>query len=407
VSHIPEADMHHAAYYATALREYGQAFITAQGREAALRGFGEDWPQIRLGFDRVGTVSDRNIQAARVCVDFVNHPGVWLLDIYRPVTERLGWLELARRAATLLGDQTALVLIINNLGITNLNLGRPHEALQLHKEALEIARRIRHVVEHAHAISSIGICYKHLGRYREALQWHEKVLLLGQPYKLAHLRLNAFGNMGIALALLRKPQAACKHFDKVRKMARKLNRRREEGYALGNLGRAYRQMGRPKQAVNYHLQDLTISREMGNRRGEANALGDLGNALLDLGEISEALRRHREQLRIAETINQPEENAVALVNLSISLLYMNNMTDAETRRDQAVKLYEQMGNRAPLADLNERWSFACQAVGKPEEAIRNAENAIAILREERLPGVRRLQQRVARLRKEANDNELA
>ena len=143
---------------------------------------------------------------------------------------------------------------------------------------------------------------------------------------------------------------------------------------------------------------------MANRRGEANALGDLGNALLDLGEISEALRSHQEQLRIAGTINQPEEAAVALVNLSISLLYMNNLTDAETRREQAVKIYEQIGNRAALADLNERWSVACQAVGKPDEAIENAENAIAILREERLPGVRMLQQQVARLRKHKGIN---
>ena len=49
-------------------------------------------------------------------------------------------------AAALIGDLPALALIINNLGITNLNLGRPREALQLHKAALAMARRIRHLV---------------------------------------------------------------------------------------------------------------------------------------------------------------------------------------------------------------------------------------------------------------------
>ena len=58
--------------------------------------------------------------------------------MYRPVTERLGWLERARSAAILVKDHTALVLIINNLGIANLSLGRPKEALRFHKEALKI-----------------------------------------------------------------------------------------------------------------------------------------------------------------------------------------------------------------------------------------------------------------------------
>ena len=160
----------------------------------------------------VSAASTNDPQAARVCVDFVNHAGIWLLDIYRPVTERLGWLERARSAAILVNDHTALVLIINNLGIANLNFGRPKEALRFHKEALKVARRIGHLVEEAHALSSIGICLKHLGRYQQALQWYEKVICLGHPYKLANLRLNAFGNMGIANALLRKPEAACKHF---------------------------------------------------------------------------------------------------------------------------------------------------------------------------------------------------
>ena len=118
-----------------------------------------------------------------------------------------------------------------------------------------------------------------------------------------------------------------------------------------------------------------------------------------------ALGYHREQLRTAETINQPEEIAQALVNLSISLLHVNMAADAVARRDQAVTIYEQIGNRAALADLNERWSIACEAVGKPDEAIAHAESAIKILRRQRLPGIRALQHRVARLRRTKAESE--
>ena len=63
------------------------------------------------------------------------------------------------------------------------------------------------------------------------------------------------------------------------------------------------------------------------------------------------------------------------------------------------RLLKRYGLQKALADLNERWSIACQAAGKPDEAIVHAESAIGILRQQHLSGIRALQHRVARLRR--------
>ena len=117
---VTEDDIHLASYYASKLKELGQAFTTAERRDEALRDFSKDWHQIKLGFDRVSSIFDQQRDAARICVNFVNNKGLWLLDIQRPVSERLSWLELARRAAVLIGDDGSLVIILHNLGIATL-----------------------------------------------------------------------------------------------------------------------------------------------------------------------------------------------------------------------------------------------------------------------------------------------
>ena len=46
---VTEDDIHLASYYASKLKELGQAFTTAERRDEALRDFSKDWHQIKLG----------------------------------------------------------------------------------------------------------------------------------------------------------------------------------------------------------------------------------------------------------------------------------------------------------------------------------------------------------------------
>lgn len=389
-----------AAHYASTLRKYGEEFTSTRTRNRAVRGFNDDWPQIRISFDRVSSIFDQRREAARICVDFVNNKGLWLLDIHRPISERLSWFERARRAALLIGDDPSLVLILHNLGIATLTLGRPSDAIEIHKEELAIARRIKHAVGKAQATSSIGTCYRQLGQYAQALRWHRKVLALGDIDEIAHVRLNALGNVGIILMLLRQPRDACEYFEATLEMTRSLERRREEAYAMGYLGQAHQEMGRAKEALDLHRQALKISKELHDAYGEAGALGGIGNALLDLDEVSRALTCHRKQLQVAEATARPEAVAGALANLSISLLHNNEEAQAAARRDQSIAIYERIGNQAALVALKERWSVACERKGNLDEAISASESAAEISRRYKLPGIRVLERRTDRLRTE-------
>jgi tetratricopeptide (TPR) repeat protein len=395
---VTQDDIHLAFYYASRLKEFGEAFTKGQNDEA-FRNFRKDWLQIKLSFDRVSSIL-KQPGAARICVDFVNNKGLWLLDIHRPVSERLSWFELARRAALQIGDDQSLVIILHNLGIATLNLGKPTDAIKLHKEELAIARRIKHAVGIAQATSSVGTCYRHLGQYRQALRWHKKVLLLEDTDEIAHLRLNAIGNIGITLLLLRRPETACEYFETVLEMTRRLDRRREEAYAIGYLGQALQDMGRPKEALEKHKQALAISSGISDTFGEAGALGGLGNALLDLQQIPQALTYHRDQLRLAEMTAQPAAVAGALINLGISLLYNREEVEASALRDQSVEIYKRIKNQAALVALKERWSIACERLGKLDEAISFCESAIEISIQHKLPSIGILKRRTERLQRQ-------
>jgi tetratricopeptide (TPR) repeat protein len=398
---VSEDDIHLAPYYAAKLRSFGDDFTsTKKKRDKARRGFDKEFSQIKLSFDRVSSVLDRHSDAARICVDFVNNKGLWLLDIYRPISERLSWFERARRAALLIGDDRSLVSILHNLGIATLNDGRAHDAIKIHKDELAVARRAKHAVGKAQATSSIGTCYRQLGQYREAARWHRKVLALGDIDEIANVRLNALGNIGIILMLTRQPEKACEYFKATLKMTRQLKRRREEAYAIGYLGQAYQEMGRPKKALAQHRLALKISKGF-DKVGEAGAIGGIGNALVELNQTSQALICHRKQLRLAQGTGQRTAVAEALTNLGISLLLSHKGAEAEARRAEAIKMYEGMPNPAALARLEERWSSACERLGKLDQAISTCERAIELSVHNKLPGIGLLKRRAATLQRVA------
>jgi tetratricopeptide (TPR) repeat protein len=332
----------------------GEAFMNSAGQNASER-FEADRIDIDIAFRWAAkTASPSNLEAARICVEFVTKASLWPLNLWLPASDRYEWLKQARVAAGYVIDTAASAGILNNIGITELDLGQPRAALESHKEARRLAMRYGHDLEAAHASSSMGICYRHLGQRRKALRAHRAALKLSEAGGFDHLCLNCHGNIAIILSELGDTAAAISGFETTLDFARRLKRRREEGYALGNLVRAYAQIGDLKRAIELHGQDLEIARDLKNEKGIANALGELGNVFVEMGEVSRGLGYHVEQLELAERLSQPREIAVALGNLANSLIYNRRANEASVHLERAFSLYREIGNAVGEFELNQR-----------------------------------------------------
>jgi tetratricopeptide (TPR) repeat protein len=259
-----EADSRHAQVYAQRLRAYGETFMNS-APPGLVDDFHREWLNIDEAFCWASAEAENsnNLEAAQICVGFVSKASLWPLNMWRPAIEIYDWLQKGRRAAEQVGDTTALAGILNNIGILQVNMGKPREALGFHEEARRLAEQHGHDLEAAHSASSIGICYRHLGERDKALDAHRAALKIAEKSEeLEHLCLNCHGNIAIVLAEMGNTTAAIRGFETALDLARKLNRRREEGYALVNLGRAYAEMGALARAEGLLRQGLDIAREV-------------------------------------------------------------------------------------------------------------------------------------------------
>ena len=231
---------------------------------------------------------------------------------------------------------------LTNLGLCHFSLGDYRQAIDLHTQALAIARDIGDRRGEGAALGNLGICHCRLGEYRQAIDLLTQALAIardtgnrrgegadwatwgsatspgrlpaghrpahpGPGHRPRHRRPpergRRLGNLGICHSSLGDYRQAIDLHTQALAIARDTGNRQDEGIELGNLGICHFCLGDYRQAIDLHTQALAIARDIGDRYGEANALDYLGRAWLASGDARRAVtllepggecrRRHR------------------------------------------------------------------------------------------------------------------
>ena len=165
---------------------------------------------------------------------------------------------------------------LTSLGLCRYRLGEYRQAIDLHTQALAIARDTGDRQREGAALGSLGHCHYRLGEYRQAID----LLHPGPGHRPRHRqppgRGHALGNLGICHVSLGEYRQAIDLHTQALAIARDIGDRRREGIELGNLGICHLDLGEYRQAIDLHTQALAIARDTGDRQREGTALGNLG-----------------------------------------------------------------------------------------------------------------------------------
>ena len=187
------------------------------------------------------------------------------------------------------------------------SLGDYRQAIDLHTQALAIARDIGDRQSEGDALGNLGNCHVDLGDYRQAIDLHTQALAI----------------------------------------ARDIGDRQREGVALGNLGYCHLDLGDYRQAIDLYTQALAIVRDIGDRRTRGHELGDLGNCHVSLGDYRQAIDLHTQALAIARDIGDRYGEATALDYLGRAWLASGDARQAVALLEQAVKVADTTGDIEP------------------------------------------------------------
>jgi len=221
----------------------------------------------------------------------------------------------------------------NNLGLLLAKQGKPAEAIEHYRRALQITPA------YASAHHNWGLALAQQGQLAEAIEHFRQALKIRPDFA------DAFTNLGNALALQGKPAEAIEHYRHA------LTIKPDFADAFTNLGNALAQQGKPAEAIEHYRRALTIKPDY------AEVHNNLGVTLAQQGQVAEAIEHYRRALAIKP------DYAEAHNNLGVMLAQQGQVAEAIEHYRQALTI------KPDYAQARKNWSLALVQQGKPAEAI--------------------------------------
>jgi CHAT domain-containing protein/Tfp pilus assembly protein PilF len=286
-----------------------------------------------------------------------------------------------------LNDKQGIGVVLCSLCIAYYSLGQYQKAIGYNEEALKIAKEIGDRRNESCCLGELGNVYRSIGEYQKAISYYQEALKIAKEIEDRQGEGIWLGNLGIAYRFLGQYQRAISYYQEALKIAKEIGDRQGEGIWLGNLGIAYRFLGQYQKAIGYYQDALKIAKEIGDRRNEGNQLGNLGIVYRSLGQYQQAISHYQDALKIAKKIGDVDNEG--LLNLNLGIVYDDHILKLHKAYDyyhRSIELSESMRGRlieephkigffGRIEDAYYRMVPLCYKLKKEKEAYEYTERA--------------------------------
>jgi DNA-binding SARP family transcriptional activator len=269
------------------------------------------------------------------------------------------------------------------------------DCVQANQAALQLALRTGDQAARAEALNDLGVGCEQLGRYPEALAHHSESLAIRRELGDLRGQSASLGNSGRVLHRLGRHQEAITCLQQGLALDRFLDDRRGQAAWLGNLGTVYERLGRHQEAVTCLQESLANFRERGERHGVASILGDLGRVYQRMGRHQEAMTCLEQALALAGELGDEVERALCLNTLGRVHQSLGDHRAAIDCHRDSVTLLREMNYRHALAEALLDLGEALGQAGRPRQARRRWQEALAIYEELQVPEADEVRSRLA------------
>ena len=294
---------------------------------------------------------------------------------YRTLTELRG------RIHGRITDPALNAVHLSSLGTCHLSLGEYERAIELHTQALAIARDIGNRQNEGAALGNLGHYRSSLGEYERAIDLYTQALAIFRDIGDRQGEGAALGNLGHCRSSLGEYERAIELHTQALAIFRDTGDRQNEDITLGNLGSCRYRLGEYERAIELHTQALAIARDIGDRGGEGAALGSLGLCRYDLGEYERAIDLYTQALAIARDIGDRGGEGTRLGNLGLCRSSLGEYERAIDLYTQALAIVRDIGDRQGEGAALGSLGLCRSSLGEYERAIELHTQALAIARD--------------------------
>lgn len=245
-------------------------------------------------------------------------------------------------------DSFLMAVVLNSIGINQMNLTQYPEAIDTYLKASLIYEKTNktNTNHHAGILTNIGILYSRLENYDLALDYYTNSLeinkSLGDDYGIA----NALTSIGNLYDDLKQSKKAISYYEQSLKLMTDLNDKYGIASALSNTGIAYITLKDYDKALSYLNKTKILFEELENTNNLAVIHESIGIAHLESSEavlnkkdkLIKANRNFKQALIYAKDVNNLEREASILENLALTSSKLKNYDFAYYNLIEAYKL---------------------------------------------------------------------
>ncbi|MBD1922851.1 CHAT domain-containing protein [Microcoleus sp. FACHB-831] len=290
-------------------------------------------------------------------------------------------LNIKREIKDRIGEAISLI----GLGSAYNSLGQFEQALDLYKQSLKIFIEIKDPQREANSLGNLGSAYDSLGQFEQALDLYKQSLAIFREIKDRKGEGNSLQSLGNVYLFLGKFEQAISYQEKSLEIKREIKDRKGEAASLGSLGNVYLFLGKFEQAISYQEESLEIKREIKDRKGEAASLGSLGNAYDSLGQFERAISYHEKSLAICKEIKDRKGEAASLGNLGNTYYSLGQFERAVNFYEQYLSISQQIKDRQGEANSLGSLGNAYRSLEKFENSLGFYQKSLTIFGEIKSP----------------------
>lgn len=261
---LATAQTRHAEHYLKVIEQAAE--LASKDGKKSIKGlhlFDLEWENIRTAYNWAKENMVMEKDAAAYCCRYPEAGRVFL-EHRLSKKNRLQWLETALSAAKQMKDSKAEQVQLVALGDFFLESGSPLQALELYKQAHEIARHLATRTDEMRLLDSIGLCFAKLNNHMKAADYFQQAL------------------------------------DK------KTGDASMERNVLVHMGKSFSALGSHRKSMGFYEQALAIDRQTGNRHDEGESLWLICQALAQNRNMVEAIDRAQEAIALLAEFKRPE-----------------------------------------------------------------------------------------------------
>lgn len=306
-------------------------------------------------------------------------------------------LQYAREAGDQLAEAEALRL---RAAIARL-VGNTEESLRLIDQALGLIDAKSAMVDgrpaapvlttRATILLQRGTTLWNIGRLEQSIESYAEALVIYRAIGMQRQESNALNSMGIVFAALGEYEEALSHYKGALKIDRALGERSGIALKLGNIGQCYSDLGDYDRAESYFKRALKVAEKTGDLPAAADAAVSWGQTKMHRGDPRSALGLFERGLSLATDSRERYQEVRALAYSALAHIVVGNPPESALEMARsATEWARKMPMRAGILYGLSFQALALSRLGRHEEAVRAANEALSILDEGKTDGVERI-----------------